>query len=71
MATADKNLRFQQNLGTQYCETRNIALIVLQHRSGPGSNRLLRVKLGAENMAATVNAAQPGSSMEVEAPFNE
>ncbi|HEY1904321.1 MAG TPA: hypothetical protein VGG56_17965 [Terracidiphilus sp.] len=60
MATTDKNIRYQQNL-----ETRKIALIVLEHSQWP------MVKLVAENIAAVVNAAKPGSYAEVHLPFKE
>ena len=58
--TTDKNIRYQQNL-----TTRRIALLVLQHSQWP------MVKLVAGAIAATVNAAAPGSYVEVAVPFKE
>jgi hypothetical protein len=56
--TADKNLRYQQNL-----EGRKIAIVVLaQLRWG-----LVRRMLA--EIAAAVNACTPGSYAEVEIPF--
>jgi hypothetical protein len=60
MVTTDKNIRHQQNL-----TARRIALVVLEHSQWP------MVKLVAENILAAVNAAQPGSYLEVEVPFKE
>jgi hypothetical protein len=60
MVTTDKNIRYQQNL-----KARKIALIVLEHSQWP------MVKLVAESVAAAVNAAQPGSYVEVKVPFKE
>ena len=60
MVTTDKNIRYQQNL-----EARKIALVVLEHSQWP------MVKLVAENIAAVVNAALPGSYAEVDVPFKE
>lgn len=60
MVTADKNIRFQQNL-----EARKIALVVLKHPQWP------MVKLVAEKIVAAVNAAQTGSYTEVDVPFKE
>jgi predicted nuclease of predicted toxin-antitoxin system len=60
MVTADKNIRYQQNL-----EARKIALVVLENSQWP------MVKLVAEKIAAAVNAAQPGSYAEVDVPFKE
>jgi hypothetical protein len=60
MVTTDKNIRYQQNL-----EARKIALVVLAHSQWP------MVKMVAENIAALVNAAQPGSYAEVDVPFKE
>lgn len=60
MVTTDKNIRYQQNLGA-----RIIALVVLEHSQWP------MVKLVAENIAAVVNAALPGSYSEVDVPFKE
>jgi|SRR5271169_2453945 len=58
--TTDKNIRYQQNL-----EHRKIALVVLEHSQWP------MVKLVAKNIAAAVNAAQPGGYIEVAVPFKE
>ncbi len=60
MVTADKNIRYQQNL-----EARKIALVVLENSQWP------MVKLVAEKIVAAVNAARPGSYMEVDVPFKE
>jgi hypothetical protein len=60
MVTTDKNIRYQQNL-----RARKIAIVVLQHSQWP------MVKLVADYIAATVNAAQPGSYVEVKVPFKE
>jgi hypothetical protein len=58
LVTADKNIRYQQNL-----EDRKIALVVLaQLRWG-----LVRGML--TEIAAAVNAATPGSFAEVDIPF--
>ena len=59
MVTADKNIRYQQNLAG-----REIAIVVLEHSQWP-----MVVKLVAENIAATVNSAKPGSYVEVAVPF--
>jgi hypothetical protein len=60
MVTTDKNIRYQQNL-----KARKIALVVLEHSQWP------MVKLVAEDIAAAVNAAEPGSYVEVGVPFKE
>jgi hypothetical protein len=60
MVTTDKNIRYQQNL-----KARKIALVVLEHSQWP------MVKLVAENIVAAVNAAEPGSYVEVDVPFKE
>ena len=58
LVTADKNIRYQQNL-----EGRKIAIVVLtQLRWG-----LVRKML--TEIAAAVNAATPGSFVEVEIPY--
>jgi hypothetical protein len=59
MVTTDKNIRYQQNL-----KARKIAIVVLAHSQWP------MVKLVVENIAATVNTAEPGSYIEVDVPFN-
>jgi hypothetical protein len=58
LLTADKNMRFQQNLGG-----RHIALVVLSTPQWP------RVRLHIERIAVAVNAAIPGSYTEVDIPF--
>jgi hypothetical protein len=58
LLTADKNMRYQQNLAG-----RKIALVVL----GNSPWRLVRLHL--DKIAAVVNAAAPGSYAEVEIPF--
>src|ERR1017187_5003517 len=60
MVTTDKNIQYQQNL-----KARKIALVVLEHSQWP------MVKLVAENIVAAINAAQPGSFVEVDVPFKE
>ena len=60
MVTTDKNIRYQQNL-----KARKIALVVLAHSQWP------MVKLVAVNIVAAVNAAEPGSYVEVDVPFKE
>jgi hypothetical protein len=55
--TADKNMRYQQNL-----TGRKIALVVL------GTPQWPIVKLHLEEIAAAVNATKPGSYVEVELP---
>jgi len=55
--TADKNMRYQQNL-----EGRRIALVILSTPQWPV------VRLYVERVAAAVNAAKPGSYTEVEIP---
>jgi hypothetical protein len=57
LLTADKNMRYQQNL-----EGRRIALVVLSTPQWPV------VKLHLGRIAAAVNAAAPGSYTEVELP---
>lgn len=60
MVTTDKNIKHQQNL-----RVRKIALVVLEYSQWP------MVKLVAENIVAAVNAAEPGSYVEVTVPFKE
>lgn len=57
LLTADKNIRYQQNL-----EGRRIAVVVLSTPQWP------IVKLHVERIGAAVNAAIPGSYVEVEIP---
>lgn len=56
--TADKNIRYQQNL-----TGRRIAIVVLSTPQWP------LVRLHVEKIAAAVNAATPGSYTEVEIPY--
>jgi hypothetical protein len=58
LVTADRNIRYQQNLGS-----RKIAVVVLTQLRW----RLVRQKLA--EIAAAVNAATPGSFAEVHIPF--
>jgi hypothetical protein len=58
LLTADKNMRYQQNL-----TGRRIALVVLSTPQWP------LVRLHIERIAAAVNAATPGSFAEVEIPY--
>ncbi len=60
MVTTDKNIRYQQNL-----EGRKRALIVLEHSQWP------MVKLVAARIVAAVDAAVPGSYLEVDVPFKD
>lgn len=60
LVTTDKNIRYQQNL-----RTRKIGLVVLEHSQWP------MVKLVAGTIIAAVNAAEPGSYVEVDVPFKE
>jgi len=58
LVTADKNMRFQQNL-----TGRRIALVVLSTPQWP------LVRLHTERVAAAVNSASPGSYVEIEIPL--
>jgi hypothetical protein len=58
LPTADKNMRYQQNLAG-----RRIALVVLSTPQWP------LVKLHLDRIAAAVDACTPGSYVEVEIPF--
>ena len=60
LVTADKNMRYQQNL-----EGRRIALVVLSTPQWPV------VKLHLEKIAAAVNAATTGSYIEVDPEVKE
>jgi hypothetical protein len=60
IVTNDKNIRYQQNL-----KARRIAIVVLEHSQWP------MVKLVAGNIVAAINAAEPGSYLEVDVPFKE
>jgi hypothetical protein len=57
LVTADKNMRYQQNL-----KGRKIALVVL------GTPRWPALRMPVDHVAAAVNAATPGSYTEVEIP---
>ncbi|MBI2803236.1 MAG: hypothetical protein HYX63_23705 [Gammaproteobacteria bacterium] len=58
LLTTDKNMRYQQNL-----TGRKIAFVVIGNQQWP----ILRRHV--EKVAAAVNAATPGSFVEVEIPF--
>jgi hypothetical protein len=58
--TTDKNIKYQQNL-----TARKIALVVLEHSQWP------MVKFVAETIVAAVDAATPGSYVQVDVPFKE
>jgi hypothetical protein len=58
IVTTDKNIRYQQNLNA-----RKISLVVL------GNSQWPMVKLVLEDIVAAVNAATPGSFVEVSVPF--
>jgi hypothetical protein len=60
IVTTDKNIRYQQNL-----KARKVALVVL------GNSQWPMVKLVVGTIAAAVNAAEPGSYVEVPVPFKE
>ena len=57
LVTADKNIRYQQNLAG-----RNIAIVVLGNAQWPVLRRYV------ERVVVAVNAAAPGSYIEVEIP---
>jgi hypothetical protein len=59
LLTTDRRIRYQQNLAG-----RKIAIVVLT-----GATKWSRVRLHFERIAATVNAATPGSYTEVVVPF--
>ena|SRR5271166_3468801 len=59
LLTTDKRIRYQQNL-----MSRKIAIVVL------GRSKWSLVRRHLERIAAAVNAAAPGSYVEVEIPFN-
>ena len=59
LLSTDKNLRYQQNL-----TYRKIAIVVLTEQQWPN------VRLHLEKIANAVNAATPGSYVEVEIPFS-
>ena len=58
--TPDQRIRFQQNL-----QNRRIALVVLT-----GTSRWSRVRMHLERIAASIDAATPGSYAEVDIPFD-
>jgi hypothetical protein len=58
LLTADKNIRYQQNL-----KGRRIALVVLSTPQWP------LVKLHLDKIAAAIDAATPGSFTEVDIPY--
>jgi len=58
LLTADKNMRYQQNLAG-----RGIALVVLSTPQWPV------VRLHLERITAAINAATPGSYVEVDLPI--
>jgi hypothetical protein len=59
LLTTDRRIRYQQNLAG-----RKVAVVVLA-----GTTKWSRVRLHLERIAASVNAAKPGSSTEVDIPF--
>jgi hypothetical protein len=59
LLTTDKNMRYQQNL-----KGRKIAFVIIGNQQWP----ILRRHV--ERVVAAVNAATPGSYVEVEIPFN-
>jgi hypothetical protein len=58
LVTTDKSIRYQQNL-----KDRKIAFVVLGNQQWPVLRRFV------EKVVAAVNAASPGSYVEVEIPF--
>lgn len=60
LVTTDKNIRYQQNL-----IDRKLALVALGHSQWP------MVRLVAATIAAAVDAAVPGSYLEVDVPFKD
>jgi hypothetical protein len=58
LLSTDKNIRYQQNLAG-----RKIALVVL------GNSQWPMVRLHLDRVVAAINAATPGSYVEVEIPF--
>ena len=58
LLSTDKNIRYQQNL-----TGRKIALVILGNQQWP------LVKLHLDKIAEAVNAATPGSFVEVDIPF--
>ncbi len=60
LLTTDKNIRYQQNL-----RGRSIATVVLGNQQWP------RVRFHVDRVIVAVNAATPGSFVEVEIPYGE
>ena len=60
LLTTDRRIRYQHNL-----TGRRIALVVLT-----GTTKWSRVRLHLERIAAVVNAATPGSYIEIDIPFS-
>lgn len=60
LLTTDRRIRYQQNLAG-----RRIALVVLT-----SCTKWTRVRLHLERIAAAVNAATPGSYIEIDIPFD-
>lgn len=60
MVTTDKNIKHQQNL-----KARKIAIVALEHSQWP------MVKAAAEAIVIAVNAAEPGSYVELSVPFKQ
>lgn len=60
LLTSDKNIRYQQNLSA-----RRIAIVVLGNQQWPD------VRLHLDRIVAVVNAAIPGSYVEVEIPHKD
>jgi len=58
LVTTDKNIRYQQNL-----RGRKIAFVVLGNQQWPTLSRYV------EKVVAAINAATPGSYVEIEIPF--
>ena len=58
LVTTDKNIRYQQNL-----RARKISFVVLGNQQWPTLSRYV------EKVVAAVNAATPGSYVEIEIPF--
>ena len=61
LLTTDRRIRYQQNL-----TGRKIAMVVLT-----GTTKWSRARLHLDRIAAAVNAAAPGSYVEVEIPFTD
>ena len=59
LLTTDKNMRYQQNL-----KSRRIAFVVLGNQQWP------TLRLYVERVVSAVNAATPGSYVEIEIPLS-